>query len=565
PVFNVGSSGTDSEGRELKTVTIGLNLTTMKNYAQENAKFQTFTPKEKAKLLQKSLDGFYEHYMQTGTTPKFSAGKGLAEAVKLKTAVKLNISFALCYQGSYYVDDQTGDWMFVSHLVVAGFGGKLSISVPFTFFYIPCFTYITFGLQANIFVGTFPNKNAETGETVALTLTQLDDAELSHIQGVYEIGGEITFGLGIGFDGIVSASGNITAALDVQFNDFLRGVVNLGMSGGVSVEFLIFKYSWSEQFLDVELYNSLADNPSTLQAVRSSFSNNVLRNTKLSDMSLETATDKNDLNVTAMLASGENVIANSSTLASPSVTQIDENRYMITAVVAVDSQITGKKTHRLYYMIYDNSTETVTEEGFVLNKFISDISARYADGMVASQQLDNLDSDVILTDCGDDILITWTKLKNQITDTTDNLELIKSIGVASIYYNKSTGKFHDYSMIVSDKAREIYINPKVAYDEDTGLTQMFYEKMDVTGVTLDTTVEELQNLPTTLATRYINANETLRSWSDETVIALSENALNYYDVHGTDGKIMLSFVGSAKKGFTLEDISDFEYDEDFNA
>lgn len=565
PVFNVGSSGTDSEGRELKTVTIGLNLTTMKNYVEDNPKFKTLSAKDKQNLLQKTLDGFFEYYTRTGTTPKFSAGKGLADAVKLKTAVKLNISFALCYQGSYYVDEQTGDWMFVSHLTVAGFGGKLSISVPFTFFYIPCFTYITFGLEANIYVGTFPNADAQTGETVALTLTQLDDAELSHIQGVYQIGGAITFGLGIGFDGIVSASGNITAKLDIQFNDFLRGVVNLGMSGGVSVEFLIFKYSWSEDFLNVELYNSLPDNPSTLNAVRSAFSYDLMRKTTLRDMSLETATDQSNLNLTASLAGGENVIANSSTLVSPSITQIDESRYMITDVVTAQSKITGKDTHKLYYVIYDSTTETITDSGFVLDKFISDVTARSADSMIASQQVDNLDSDVILTDCGDDILITWTKLKNKITDDTDNLELIKSLGIASIYYNKSTGKFHDYSMNVSDKADEVYINPKVAYDKDTGLVQMFYEKADVSSVTLDTTLEQLQNIPTTLAAKYINVNENLKDWSEEIEIAISDNALNYYDVHSLDGKIMLSFVGGAKKGFTLEDISGYEYDEDFNA
>lgn len=562
PVFNVGESGTDSQGREMKTVTIGLSFAALKNYASADPKFTTSSPLDKGKMLGNMLGNFDECYNKTGGLPAFAGGKGIESALNMKTALKLNISVALCYQGNYYVDEETGDWMFVSHIVILGFGGSFSVSFPFTFFYIPCFTYITIALNTNIYIGIFPKTDSETGSTVALTLTQLDDAELSEIQGVYEIKGAITFGLGIGFDGIVSASGSITTNVDIQFNDFMRGVGNLGMSGGVTLELLFFKYTWSESFLNVELFNTLSDNPYSLRSVSSAFSEDLMNKVTLGDMSLETATENNSFLVGAELVKGECIAADSNTLVSPSVSSIGNGRYIITTIITVEEN--GETKHKLYYFIYDEPTAKIIEHGFVLDKYISDMQARNSRSGLTSQQADYLDSDVQMTDCGEDILITWTKLNRKVTENTDNLMLMKSVGIACVYYNKEKGTFHDYSMTVSDDENEIYINPKVAYNSETGLTQMFYEKMDISDISLDTTISEFQETPTVLATRFIDTNKSVTDWSEENVIALSENALNYYTVESVNDKIVLAFVGSGKKGFTLEDISGFEYDDSFD-
>ena len=563
PVFNVGSSGTDSQGRELKTVTIGLSWSALKNYAEEDPEFATTSFMDKLNKFSSIMDNVSECYNSTGSLPKFASGKGIADSLKLKTAIKVNISVALCYQGCYYVDEDSGEWMFVSNLVVVGFGGSFSVSVPFTFFYIPCFTYITFALNVNAFIGIFPKTDEETGSTVALTLTQLDDADLSTIQGVYEVKGSITFGLGIGFDGLVSASGSISADVDIQFNDFMRGVGNLGMSGGVTLELLVFKYTWKESFLKVELFNTLEDNTYSLRNVSSAFNEDLLNKVTLRDMVLETATETSNSTVLASLVENEFVIGDSDTLVSPSVIPINDGKYMITTIIS--EEIDGETKHKLFYIIYDEESGGVTEYGYVLDKLINDLQMKNRDSSLVSQQLDSLDSDVQMIDCGEDILITWTKLSKKITNDTDNLEILKAMGIASIYYNKADGYFHDYSMVTSDNPNEIYINPKTAYNSETGLTQMFYEILNLENVTLDTTIADFQELPTTLATRYIDSKKTLRQWSDESTIAISENALNYYAVESVNDKIVLAFIGSAKKGFTLEDISQFDYDDTFDA
>lgn len=565
PVFNIGSAGTDEQGREMKTVTIGLSFAKLKNFADKDSSFASASPLDKGEKMLKILDNYDKCLNETGTLPKFAKGKGLENALNMKTAIKLNISVALCFQGNYYVDNKTGEWMFVSEVLIIGFGGSFSVSIPFTFFYIPCFTYITVALQTNIYVGIFPKTDGETGSTVALTLKQLDDAELSEIQGVYEIKGSLTFGLGVGFDGLVSASGSLTTTLDIQFNDFLTGVGNLGMSGGVTVELLFFKYTWSESFLKVQLFNTLND-INSMKSGSSAFTQDVMNNVTLGDMHLETGADSGELKLRSAVKTGEAVIADSSALVKPSICNIGNDRYLITAVIAGEGQrFEGRSKNMLYYMIYDAASETVVEEDFVLSKLVRDLTDKGLTTLPASQQLENLDADVQMTDCGDDILLTWTKLRNKITEDSDNLDIMKSIGIASIYYNKAGGYFHDYSMTASDNENEIYINPRTAYNSKTGLTQLFYEVMNIEGVSLDTTVSEFQQLPTKLATRYVDSNADLRSWSDENIIALSENALNYYTVDSINDKIVLAFVGSAKKGFTLEDVSNFEYDDTFDA
>lgn len=113
----------------------------------------------------------------------------------MKTAVKLSFSITLCYQGNYYVDDN-GEWNFVGNLFIAGAGGSIRVSMPFVLCYIPCFAYFTASINVNIYMGIFANNDGETGSSVALTLDQLDDANASTFQGVYEL--KIGLGAGVG-------------------------------------------------------------------------------------------------------------------------------------------------------------------------------------------------------------------------------------------------------------------------------------------------------------------------------------------------------------------------------
>lgn len=562
PIINSTSAGVDSEGRELKTLSVGITLSTLNDFAGDDG-FTSLSATDKVKMLKDTLSSYMECIGNTGSVPKFAAGESLSNALNLKTSVTLTLSVALCFQGNYYVDKTTGDWMFVSRFLIVGFGGSLRFSIPFNFFYVPCFTYIEVGLNANVYMTMLSNED-ESGNSPALTLTQLSDPDLSYIKGVYEIKGSISFGLGLGFDALVCASGGISAYLDLQFTDFQTGYGKLDMNLDFNLEFLIFKYSYTNTVVSATLFDTTQPTTAALKAIQSETQQDLMNKITLKDMTIETASNEEGALLTAFAGGDEKIHASSNSPISPSIIKLDDERYLITTIISQNGADESQK-HKLYYAIYNESTGEIIESDFVLNKYLSDLSRSGRRRSAANDQIDFLDSGVTLTDCGNDILISWTKLNTSIDTASDNLEILKSIGIANIYYNKETGKFHDYNMTLSGDENIVFINPKVAYNEQTGLIQLFYEKMDISSVSLDSTLKQLQKLPTTLATRYTATTDSLCRWSEEKEIALSDNALNYYDVESIGDKTVLAFVGSAKKGFTLEDVSDYEYSETFDA
>lgn len=560
PVFNVGSIGEDKNGNSIKTITIGISLSTMNDLMKDDKSFGTMSPLKKAEKLMDILGNYDECYNSTGKFPAFAGGEGLANALKMNTAVNFSPSIALCFQANYYIEKGTGDWKFVSTVYVLGFGGKLSVNIPFTFFYVPCFTNIVVDLSLDICLCVMPNTVDDKGNIIPLDINNLWDPSMSEVKGLFKIIGSLTFGVGVGFNAIVSASVNLKAGLNIAFESFEKGKGSMSLSGGVTVEFLFFKYSWSEEFFEIQLFDTMDPSPAMLKSLRSSFEQDIMNSVKLKDMIVETPIDVNELDVRTMrnaVLINEHIISQSPAMINPSIIEIEDGVYLATMVVGVDHEETGEKVHKLYYFIYDENNDTVPEHGFVIDKYLADLAKK---GLRNSIR-DNLDTDVQMIDCGEDILITWTKLGNRISGDVDNLELIKNVGIATLYYNKRTGEFHDYSMTSSDNKEEVYIRPRIVHDTETGLTQLFYEKMNVGSLTLDSTMKELQEMPTTLSMRYNILDGTSYRWSKEKEIAISDNALKYFDVSNTLGRNVLAFVGSEHKGFILEDASGFEVDE----
>ena len=564
PIFNVGGGQIDENGRQMKQVVIGVGFNTVKLDAMnKDSSFTTLSPLDKGKKLLATLESYDECYNKTNKLPKFASPEGMKNALNLKTAVNVSLTVALSFQGNYYVDSNTGEWMFVSTIYAIGFGGTLSLNIPFTFFYIPCFTNIAVTLKTGIFLNVTPTKtDPVTGEILPLKVMELWDPDLSQMQGAYKIEGNITFGLGVGFNGLVSAQGQLGTTIDVQFNDFMRGKGNLTMSGSVMVEFLFLKYSWGSEFLEVELFNTYADNPSepAVTAYSRSAQENILKTVTLKDMEVSIVNEEPaDLLKNAPRGS-ESIVSESESLVNPSVTALGDGKYMVLSVVADKNDDAVRKTQKLYYLIYDEKTNSVVEKNFVIDKMLSDI-VKKGRSLSLDEIRDTYDNDVQVIDCGEDLIITWTKLQRGIEEIEDNLEILKSIGIASIRYNKETGRFYNYKYIHSDDNNTIYIHPKTVHNSYTGLTQLFYEKMDLTGITMDSTIAELQNTPTTLAMRVLdNENEGI-VWSDETEIAISDSSLKYFDVASIGNRNVLSFVGAPNAGFILEDVSEFDIDE----
>lgn len=166
-----------------------------------------------------------------------------------------------------------------------------------------------------------------------------------------------------------------------------------------------------------------------------------------------------------------------------------------------------------------------------------------------------------MTDCGDDILIAWNKC--MIVSRSNNRDLLNSVGIATIFYNKESGKFHDYRVISDKSKKQLYMMPKVVYNSLSDSVQMFYQSMNMEKVTLDTTIEELQSMPTALLTSTYSAKT--GKWSAGEVLSINGKYLKYFDAVSYGDETLLSYVASDTYGFTLDSIDEFEVESDFDS
>lgn len=557
PIINVSADTKDSEGHTLNTVTIGMSYGQVKNYAAKDPSWNKIGFSDKCKLLQDVLNKCDEAKNSKTGLPKNAIGKDLTTALNMKTAVKLSIAVTVCFQGSFYVDDN-GDWLFEKNILILGAGGKFRVSMPFVLLYIPCFAYFSANVNVNVYMGIFgiPDEN---GKTTALPLNKLDDLKETEFDGVAEVNISLGVGVGVGYDGLLSASGEVDTNFKMEFSNFSRGLGTVGMSGSISLEILFLKASWSQKFFTATMFNTESEDP--LKQIKSQFQTDILRNTTLRDMSVSVAQGKNDsLMLSAAGSSEEKVAEGMDTLASPEIMSIGGGKYLVVTTSTDSSDMNNV----LNYYIYDENEDRFTESDAVLKKAVVDSygteTAEYLDSL--TKDFSKIDSQAYLTDCGDDILISWNKCMID-REGSDNSELLSSVGIATIFYNKQSGQFHDYRIIKDDNKKSIYISPKAAYNSLTGVTQLFYQSMDADGITLDTSIEEIQSMPTTLCTTTLN-NDT-KKWTDYKPVITNSKYIKYFDVTSYDDSIMISYTGSDAEGFTLDSTEGFEQDGDFDS
>lgn len=560
PIINTGTAGVDSDGHEIHTITVGLSYGKVKDAAVKDSDWGTISPLDKAKKLVSVLDAYDEALNSESGVPKHGIGKELANSLNMKTSVRLSFRVTFCYQGNYYVDDD-GNWMFVGNLLIAGAGGTIRVSMPFVLCYIPCFAYFTASIDMNMYVGIFPHTDGEVGSTVALTLDQLSYAGVSDFQGVYELKIGLGVGVGVGFDGLLSASGGVDFKFDIQFNNFLRGVGNVGMSGSITLELLFLKASWSDNFFTAEMFNTLEDSNDivNLSKVQSQIETDLLKNTTIGDMVVSTGEASNIRLATNGLTQ-EKVIEATDTLVNPEIISIGNDRYL---VVSMSTDNSTDMDNVLHFYIYDEPSNSVVDSGAVLKRAIEDAMREGPSNDVSrlNDDYNKIDHDVVMADCGDDILIAWNKCT--ISKHSDVSELLNSVGIATIYYNKESGKFHDYR-VISDKTKEhLYMTPKLVYNSKSDSVQLFYQAMNAKNITLDTTLEEIQSMPTVLLTSYSSADG--GDWSNGEPVSINGKYLKYFDATSYADETLLSYVASDTQGFTLDSVENFEVESDFDA
>lgn len=559
PIINTGTAGKDKDGHEINTITIGVSFGKLKDVASKDSKWASFGPMDKMNKLVSILDGYDKANNSDAGLPKNAIGESLANSLNMKTAVKLSFSITLCYQGNYYVDDN-GEWNFVGNLFIAGAGGSIRVSMPFVLCYIPCFAYFTASINVNIYMGIFADNDGEPGSSVALTLDQLSDANASTFQGVYELKVGLGVGVGVGFDSLLSASGGVDFKFDIQFNDYLRGVGTVGMSGSITLELLFLKASWSDNFFTTEMFNTLGDSNDimNLSKIQAQVESNLLKNTTIGDMVVSTAETSDALSAPRGVGE-EKIVQSTDTLVNPEIISIGNDRYLI---VSTSTDTSTSKNNVLHFYIYDESSNSIVDSGSVLKRAVEDAYGKESADKLSqlTEDYEKIDHDAVMADCGDDILIAWNKC--MIASRSDNCKLLNSVGIATIFYNKESGKFHDYKVISDKNKKNLYMQPKLVYNSKNDCVQLFYQSMNMEKVTLDTTIEELQSLPTVLLTSCCSADS--GDWSEGETVSINGKYLKYFDAVSYGDKTLLSYVASDTYGFTLESLDEFEVESDFD-
>ncbi len=553
----------DELGRTVRSMTIGLTIGQTSDQLAEDKSFKDVTPKTKADKMGSYLGNYQKYHEQKGTKDAV----GFKDALKLKTAFKITYTMTIAYQADFYVNDN-GIWTFVSNTYMAGFGLGVRGSYPFTVYGVPCFVFVTF----EGFLGVYMEITAEK-EQEYLTSQNVADIDVSTGEGVGEITADVGFGLGVGFDSLVSASGNIDTKVEFEFYDFEEGLIKIDLKGGIKLEFLMFKYAWSDTIIGFEVYDS-TKHAATMQ---SELSENLLKNVTLDDMNIRagSASTPNELtDNTIHTVDTETELGTFENSVKPTLTQIDEDTYLATAVIG---RTEGETTNdSVYYWMFENGV--CTEKGFVIDKLLKDIeesiASSEADPMISDEVLEEakaykavledakgkIDSDMSVTACGDDILFTWTKAGLKYDATVSNTHFTQSVGIASVYYNTVSKTFHNYSFIGPDNTgttKSFYHNPKAVYNEEGDFVQLFYEKVIATNLKGTDSIESLQKLPSVLETRIQNTD---MRWSDGQALAhvSGEEKVSYYDVESIGKENIISFVATKNSGgFTLESIQEY--------
>ncbi len=576
PIINISTQKNEETGNYDCSLNIGLQMGTFANMLDEDPAFKAAgNAKAKAKAAIDNLCDYADYFMDDNSP---IAGKG--NLLNLKTSINVSFSLTFCFQLKFYIDGETAEWCFTSGIFVAGAAASLRVSVPFVLLYVPCFVFLEANINPQLCIGMFPAAPEGSDNTsVYLTLDELDEAGKSWFQGLSSWKMKISIGAGVGYDALVSVQCKLINDFLLEFNDYSKGFGLYSLQGGVAIEFLFFRADWTGTLVDCELFNStgkpipegataaevsqhLSENLSSDIAAAMTErlnSEDIMNTCSLGDMVINIAENSDALNsdiIGSAQMKNEKSVKSTNTIIDPEIIEISEGVYFISSVVSFMDE---GRHNRLCYVIYDSNTGIATEPREVMKQIQEDTALRTG---TLAEEIEKTDYAVNLADCGEDVLLTWNKYSTE-DEAEGNLELLKSLSVASVYYNKESGKFHDYNILTPEE-NTIYVKPTVTYNENSGLAQVFYQTLDISEVTLDTTLAELQELPTELRTASANPKQGEYRWGESHTIGFNEHTLSYYDsVEYKDG-VLLSYVASDTTGFTLEGADGVDESQGFN-
>lgn len=558
PIINIGTSEHTYDGMPIFTIQLGVQFDKSKDMTKPKGQreWTSTSMSEQLKETQSTLEAFND--LWNGRKGSKDDVKNLKNAMDLKTSHTISFSVAFTVQIDYYTNAE-GKRCFLDTYVVLSGSLSYRASKPFFIYCIPCYVFFNVGGSATITAGLLPNKPLD-GDKMATYLTDEDlkDPKNYLWRGIVDISPEIGIGAGVGVDGLVGV--NLEA--DAKFNfkvvgAFSESIGKVNLSLNVNVDLAVFSTSKTIADKDITLYDtrksSLDEQVSTAAnvALRNS---NVLKKTKLGDLQPTSASINADTEAKKALLNNELTIS-SEDVTQPNIIKIKDGVYFVVSPI----QDKVNSITEVKYMIYDTTSgTTITEPKSVLDEALAYSKKTKSDDIedIESDQ-DLTDFDLKTYDCGDDILLSWQNADMDF-DKANN-EILTSSKIVSIFYNKATGKFHDYNVFNSDKNQVIF-NPYVVANKTTGEVHLYYKTADFTGVTDKTSIDDIYKIPYGLSVTSANVKSSDITWTDATAIDTNGYSVDGFDAEPKGNNILLSYTTngtvSSSKGVDFDSDAD---------
>ena len=540
PIYSDKATGQKDKksGKDLYCLEIGVQLSIAKtDKGDQQGSWDVSSVKKQYDKLAKLMDG-----------QKTDPSQGLHTS----TTISLTVTFA--YQLEYYTSD-TGARCYTASVFLLGAKVGVKISIPFTIVVVPCFVYIDVSVNNIGYLVHTPNKFTRG----YWTSNTLDNGYYYDTHGVFKQQFSLKFGVGIGYDGVVSIGGHIDFNLDSTISGTNHGKMVFGIKGGLFAELLFFKvdYTWD---IDKEvLLDTDANLSKVAENVLAANSDDFLTNAKLSDFRIARASDVYDTSVLKdkdSEALGAEAAAkgvkdtyeetNASEM-TPVIGKISDNRYLIANALDDSGDL---RCLRCY--IYDTDQQKVVEKFSPTEAFKDTDSLTQNEKEIFGKSEDVVDN-INIVDCGDKLLLIWQSgiFDYQKVEDLSTPELLQSFKVMGMLYDKKTGKFTDYG-IIDDTSGKLADRVSGVYNPKTGTVNVFYENIDINGVTADTTLNELNSRPITLSMASTSVKDGKLNFTQGREVNTNGKTISDYSVSSYGDKILLSYISAEKNSMILE-------------
>ncbi len=482
-------------------------------------------------------------------------------AQSMQTSTKISITVTFAYQLEYYTADN-GARHYTASIFLLGAKFGVRISVPFTIIAIPCFVYVDVSADNIGYLVHVPNDKTKGYWTDAM----LDKSYYYETHGEFAQNFVVKFGVGIGFDGLASIGGHLDFSLESHISGTSHGKMVFGVKGGITAELLFFKVdkTWD---IDKEV---LLDTDAKLASVGANLLNesdeDLFKNTTLGDLQLNRASDVYDASVVAdkrdLASTGADASAiytnevyeeTNAAQTVPVIGKISDTRYMIAAALSDADTFNCLKTY-----IYDAEKDQVIEKLRPVDMLSDNANFREGDKKLLAKS-ENMVAGVDIVDCGDKLLLLWESCI--VEDQNAAIpEYLNSFCVLGCLYDKKTGKFTDYS-IIDDEVNRLPDKIKGVYNPATDTVHVFFESIDLGGITNETTLEELNDRPIRLSAAGAGLKDGKLDFTDVAEVATIGNTVTDYSVSTYGDQLLLSYISADKNGKTVEySLTEKDYD-----